>query len=61
MTKEEFIKAQQREFSNPQYSEPLYDCEECGGGMCRDNWGICACIPPKYKYVCNKCGHVDFI
>lgn len=43
-----------------EWSEPKYECELCGGGMCRNEMLVCASIPPKYKYKCNKCGHVDY-
>ena len=42
------------------WSEPKYQCPKCGGGMCRDEMTICASLPPKYTYQCNKCGHVEY-
>lgn len=42
-------------------SEPKYQCPKCkDGGMCRDETVICTSIPPKYRYECNKCHHVDY-
>lgn len=43
-----------------QYSEPKYKCPKCNGGMCRDNSMILTSMPPQYKYVCNKCGNVEY-
>ena len=43
-----------------QWSEPKYQCSECGGGMCRNEMVVCASYPPKYEYRCNKCGHVEY-
>ena len=43
------------------YSEPAYMCPKCQtGGMCRNETKVLASIPPKYEYVCNKCGYVDY-
>lgn len=44
-----------------QYSEPRYVCPKCKiGGMCRDESMTYLSYPPKYKYVCNRCGYVDY-
>ena len=43
-----------------EWSEPKYQCSECGGGMCRNEMVVCTSYPPKYEYRCNKCGHVDY-
>lgn len=43
-----------------EWSEPKYQCSECGGGMCRNEMVVCASYPPKYKYRCNKCGNVEY-
>lgn len=44
-----------------QYSEPRYLCPTCqAGGMCRDEHLTLLSYPPKYKYVCNKCGYIDY-
>lgn len=45
----------------PEYSEPKYACEQCGGGMCRNNRIVLTSYPPKYLYKCNKCGYVDYM
>ena len=42
------------------WSEPKYQCPECGGGMCKDLMTVCTSLPPQYKYQCDKCGHVDY-
>lgn len=46
---------------NPEYSEPMYQCEQCGGGMCKNNHIVLTSYPPMYLYKCNKCGHVDYM
>ena len=43
-----------------QWSEPKYQCPECGGGMCRDETTVLTSYPPKYRYQCDKCGHIDY-
>ena len=43
-----------------EWSEPKYQCSECGGGMCRNEMVVCASYPPKYEYRCNKCGNVEY-
>ena len=47
-------------YSFNEWSEPKYQCSECGGGMCRNEMVVCASYPPKYEYRCNKCGHVEY-
>lgn len=46
-----------------EWSDPIYQCPEdgCDGGMCENLTSVCACIPPKYEYRCNKCGHTDYL
>lgn len=43
-----------------QWSEPKYQCPECGGGMCRNEMVVLTTYPPKFEYQCNKCGHIDY-
>lgn len=45
---------------NVQWTEPKYQCPECGGGMCKDLTRVCTSIPPQYLYKCNKCGHIEY-
>lgn len=44
-----------------EWSEPMYQCSECGGGMCKNLQMECASLPPQYIYKCNKCGHTDYL
>lgn len=46
-----------------EWSDPIYQCPEdgCDGGMCKNLTKVCACLPPKYVYRCNKCGHIDYL
>ena len=43
-----------------QWSEPIYQCPKCDGGMCKNLMITLTSMPPKYEYRCNKCGHVDY-
>ena len=65
MTKEEYVKQHENiyemDYSFNQYSDPLYDCPECGGGMCKNLMFVLASAPPQYEYKCNKCGHVEYM
>lgn len=63
-TEEEYITQNQAEqcFFTEQYSEPKYDCPECGSGHMRKNlMMVLASYPPKYQYECDTCGHVDYL
>lgn len=31
----------------------------CGGEMVKDQTVVYTSLPPKYKYVCNKCGYQE--
>ena len=46
-----------------EWSYPIYHCPEngCDGGMCKNLKSVCAYLPPKYEYKCNKCGHTDYL
>jgi predicted RNA-binding Zn-ribbon protein involved in translation (DUF1610 family) len=39
-----------------QFSDPMYQCPKCGGGMCRNEMVMLTSYPAQYEYVCNKCG-----
>ena len=41
------------------WSEPKYQCPECGGGMCKNLTTILTSLPPQYQYKCNKCGRIE--
>lgn len=60
-TAEEYRESINVTFGFPsEWSEPKYQCPKCGGGMCRNEMLVLASYPPKYKYKCNKCGHVEY-
>jgi len=69
MTKDEYISQKQNKiFINnaplppiDKYSEPKYECEKCCGNMRKDLLSVCLSYPPKYKYVCDKCGNIDYL
>ena len=46
--------------STSQWSEPKYQCPECGGGMCRNEMVVLTSNPVQYEYQCDKCGYVDY-
>lgn len=43
-----------------QWSEPKYQCPECGGGMCRNEMITLTSYPVQYEYQCDKCGHIEY-
>lgn len=43
-----------------QWSEPKYQCPECGGGMCKNMMVVLTSYPAQYEYQCDKCGHIDY-
>ena len=43
-----------------QWSEPKYQCPECGGGMCKNLMVTLTTYPAQYEYQCDKCGHIDY-
>ena len=45
---------------NKPWSDPVYVCPNCGGGMCRENNVVYASYPPKHRYKCNKCEHTEY-
>lgn len=48
-----------------QWSDPVYPCPKCGGGMRMNMYGgrILTSIPPirQSEYQCDKCGFIDYI
>lgn len=48
-----------------QWSDPVYPCPKCGGGMRMNMYGgrILTSIPPIHQseYQCDKCGFIDYI
>ena len=43
-----------------QWSEPIYQCPECGGGMCKNLMVTLTTYPVQYEYQCDKCGHKEY-
>lgn len=43
-----------------QWSEPKYQCPECGGGMCKNLMITLTTYPAQYEYQCDKCGHKEY-
>ena len=52
---------------HPQWSEPMYICPKCGGGMCKNLWTcqMLMCSPPitEYEYRCNnkECNNIEYL
>ena len=44
-----------------EWSDPMYKCHKCDGGMCKNLKTECASLPPMYIYKCNKCGYTDYL
>ena len=60
-TAEEYRESINDTFRFPlEWSEPKYQCPQCGGGMCRNEMVVLASYPPQREYRCNKCGHVEY-
>lgn len=70
MSRDEYINSiceinKNNETISPQWSERLYRCPKCNGGMRKNLWG-CICIatlPPIYKseYRCDECGFKEYL
>ena len=45
---------------NAQWSEPLYQCPKCGGGMCKNLMVVLTSYPAQYEYQCDKCGYMEY-
>lgn len=43
-----------------QWSEPKYQCPECGGGMCKNQMVTLTTYPAQYIYQCDKCGYKEY-
>ena len=43
-----------------QWSEPKYQCPECGGGMRKNMMVVLTSYPAQYEYQCDKCGRIDY-
>lgn len=60
MTREEYIQNNQPIYVNyNKFSEPKYTCE-CGGNVRKRLDIVLASYPPKYQYICDKCGKVEY-
>lgn len=60
---EEIRKTEKEE--NIQWSDPVYPCSKCGGGMRMNMYGgrVLTSLPPIHQseYQCDKCGFIDYI
>jgi len=63
MTKEEYIKNNSCviDYNGSEWSEPKYNCPNCGGNMRKNMRIVLPSFPPKYEYQCDKCSHVDYL
>ena len=62
-SKDEFVSMNSEVYNilNNVWSEPKYKCEKCGGNVRKNLKIILASLPPKYEYVCDNCGNVDYL
>ena len=51
----------------PQWSQPMYICPKCGGGMCKNLW-ICRTLMSmqpitEYEYRCDntECNNIEYL
>ena len=62
---EEIRKTEREEEKNIKWSDPMYPCPKCGGGMRMNMFGgrILTSLPPirQSEYQCDKCGFTEFI
>lgn len=42
------------------WSEPKYQCPNCGGGMCKNLMITLTSYPPQYEYQCDSCGFIEY-
>lgn len=69
MSKEEYLKIRPKITANylslSEYSNPVYRCDKCGGGMCKNlSYGLTvATMPPISQSVfrCDTCGYIETI
>ncbi len=62
MSKEEYVKMMDCIMDpEPVWSDPVFECPVCGGGMCRNNQIVLPTYPPQHKYKCNKCDHIEYM
>lgn len=51
----------------PQWSQPMYVCPKCGGGMCKNLWTCrtLTSMPPitEYEYRCDntECNNIEYL
>lgn len=41
------------------WSEPIYKCPKCDGGMRKNLTVVLTTYPCQYQYKCNKCGYTE--
>lgn len=62
---EEIRKTEREEEKNIKWSDPMYPCPKCGGGMRMNMFGgrVLTSLPPirQSEYQCDKCGFTEFI
>lgn len=62
---EEIRKTEREEEKNIKWSDPMYPCPKCGGGMRMNMFGgrVLTSLPPirQSEYQCDNCGFTEFI
>ena len=63
LSKDEFVSRNSTVYNvfDSEWSEPKYKCEKCGGNVRKNLKIILPTMPPKYEYVCDNCGNVDYL
>ena len=60
-TYEDYISAFFPSFIEQKWSEPKFQCPECGGPVRRENDMCYASFPPKYYYQCDHCNFNTYL
>lgn len=62
---EEIRKTEREKEKNIKWSDPMYPCPKCGGGMRMNMFGgrVLTSLPPirQSEYQCDNCGFIDYI
>lgn len=58
MTEEEYFESLNKQYlPTGMWSDPLFECPNCGGHVVRNESYILTSYPPKHMYKCFNCGY----
>ena len=58
-TFEEYVSKNEQVYRNGiHWSEPKFQCAECGGNVRKNEMLVLTSFPPQYQYVCDDCDKV---